>query len=302
MKNSTFITSAVVAALSAGAAGAVDLGSSSYEAGVSLLIPENTGFMYSAQVDAQGVGAGTSAVSTEGASFTLSGFASTGGAASGSALTNAGSGVYADFIFDRTVATNAYSTGQGRVVATGEALGSVGGVGSAAGKSTQQTIESTTSNGFRTDTLTNSNSSSESAASLVGGGRTTLVAGVVGTTDTFIGDTGTSVTDSQRGSAVAGLNATGDDSELDITGALLNAAGSSTGIYGTTQLAGLASGSGITGIQGKWGSPSLDLTVRNAGGGTVSLGAETGGFFTGGVSTLGKTGLNSSESVVDLTP
>lgn len=91
MKNSTFITSAVVAALSAGAAGAADLGSSSYEAGVSLLMPENTGFMYSAQVDAQGLGLGTSAVSTTGASFTLSGFASTGGATSGAALTNAGS-------------------------------------------------------------------------------------------------------------------------------------------------------------------------------------------------------------------
>lgn len=188
------------------------------------------------------------------------------------------------------------SSGQGRVVATGEALGSIGGVGSAAGKSTQQTIDTVTTQTDVTDTMTNSNSSSESAASLVGGGRTTLVAGVIGTTDTFIGDTGTSVTDSQRGSAVAGLKATGNDSEIDIIGATAG----NTGIYGTAQLAALTSGSGITGIQGKWGSPSLDLTVRNAGGGTVSLGAETGGFFTGGVSTLGKAGLNSSESVTVL--
>ena len=155
----------------------------------------------------------------------------------------------------------------------------------------------------RVDTLTNSTSSSESAASLVGGARTTLIAGVVGTTDTFIGDTGTSVTDSQVGSAVAGLKTEGDDSALNITGAAKTLVGGiSTGIYGTTELAALVTGQGITGIQGIWGSPDLDLTVRNAGGGTVSLGAQTGGFFTGGVSTLGKSGLNSAESVTDLTP
>lgn len=292
MKNSTFITSAVVAALSAGAAGAADLGSSSYEAGVSLLIPENTGFMYTAQVDAQGLGLGTSAVSTTGASFTLSGFASTSGApAADPALTTSGSGVYSDFTFDRTVATNAMSSGQGRVVATGEALGSIGGVGSAAGKSTQQTIDSVTGQTSVTDTMTNSTSSSESAASLVGGARTTLVAGVVGTTDTFIGDTGTSVTDSQVGKAVAGVKTSGDDSAIAIAAADSPA---------NSLLTNLASGEGVTGIKGTWLSPDLDLTVRNAGGGTVSLGAETGGFFTGGVSTLGKSGLNSSESVTAL--
>lgn len=310
MKNSTFITSAVVAALSAGAAGAADLGSSSYEAGVSLLMPENTGFMYTAQVDAQGLGLGTSAVSTTGASFTLTGFATTSGAAptqseaNPSALTTSGSGVYSDFTFDRTVATNAMSSGQGRVVATGEALGSIGGVGSAAGKSTQQTIVNTTqaattsADGSSVDTLTNSTSSSESAASLVGGARTTLVAGVVGTTDTFIGDTGTSVTDSQVGKAVAGVLTKGNDSGITIDPT--NAPAYDQIYDGTHDTIALASGTGVTGITGTWGAGNLDLTVRNAGGGTVSLGAETGGFFTGGVSTLGKSGLNSSASTTVL--
>jgi hypothetical protein len=282
MKNLTFTTSAIVAALSAGAVGAADLGSSSYEAGVSLLMPENTGFMYTAQVDAQGLGLGTSSVSADAASFTLTGFASTGGAASGSALTSSGSGVYTDFSFDRTVATNAMSSGQGRVVATGEALGSIGGVGSAAGQSTQQTIESAAAG----DTLTNSTSSSESAASLVGGARTTLIAGVVGSSTTFIGDTGTSVTDNQVGKAVAGVLTSGDDTGISIVADDTPAIGDLV----------LGSGGGVTGITGAWDSPDLDLTVRNAGGGTVSLGAETGGFFTGGVSTLGKSGMNSSST------
>jgi len=139
--------------------------------------------------------------------------------------------------------------------------------------------------------VTNSTSSSESAASLVGGARTTLIAGVVGTTDTFIGDTGTSVTDSQVGKAVAGVLTSGDDSAITI-----DATDAPTNLL----LTNLASGEGVTGIKGTWGSPDLDLTVRNAGGGTVSLGAETGGFFTGGVSTLGKSGLNSSTSVTDV--
>lgn len=308
MKNSTFITSAVVVALSAGAAGAADLGSSSYEAGVSLLMPENTGFMYTAQVDAQGLGLGTSAVSTTGASFTLTGFATTSGteadATDPTALTTSGSGVYSDFTFERTVATNAMSSGQGRVVATGEALGSIGGVGSAAGKSTQQTIinvttpASSSGDGSSVDTLTNSTSSSESAASLVGGARTTLVAGVVGTTDTFIGDTGTSVTDSQIGKAVAGVLTKGNDSGITIDPT--NAPAYSQIYNGTNHTIALTSGTGVTGITGTWGAGNLDLTVRNAGGGTVSLGAETGGFFTGGVSTLGKSGLNSSASTTVL--
>lgn len=277
MKNLTFTTSAILAALSAGAVGAADLGSSNYEAGVSLLMPENTGFMYTAQVDAQGLGLGTSAVTATDASFTLSGFASTGGADAGDpALTSSGSGVYTDFNFGRTVATNAMSSGQGRVVATGEALGSIGGVGSAAGQSTQQTILS--------DALTNSTSSSESAASLVGGARTTLVAGVVGSATTFIGDTGTSVTDSQIGKAVAGVLTSGDDTGISIVA-------DNTPDIGDLVL---GSGGGVTGITGAWTEAALDLTVRNAGGGTVSLGAETGGFFTGGVSTLGKSSLNST--------
>ena len=292
MKNLTFTGSAIVAALSAGAVGAADLGSSSYEAGVSLLMPENTGFMYTAQVDAQGLGLGTSAVSASDAYFTLSGFASTAGADAGDpALTSSGSGIYTDFNFGRTVETNAMSSGQGRVVATGEALGSIGGVGSAAGQSTQQTILA--------DALTNSTSSSESAASLVGGARTTLVAGVVGSTTTFIGDTGTSVTDSQIGKAVAGVMTSGDDSGISI---VATDAPDIDQIITDGGGTGLTSGGGVTGIIGTWGSPELDLTVRNAGGGTVSLGAESGGFFTGGVSTLGKSGLNSTSSDSVLVP
>lgn len=284
MKNSTFITSAIVAALGAGAAGAVDLGSSSYEAGVSLLMPENTGFMYTAQVDAQGLGAGSTAISTTASSFTLTGFAETGGAAAGAtANTTAGSGVFSDFSFSRTVTTNATSNGQGRVVATGEALGSIGGVGAASGKSAQQTIETIAAVDAipAYDLVTNSTASSESAASLVGGARTTLVAGVVGTTDTFVGDTGTSITDSQIGKAVAGARTAGNGTDISIVG-------DSTPTE--AELAALAAGAGLTGVTGSWTSPALDLSVRNAGGGTVSLGVETGGFFTGGVSTLGKSG------------
>jgi hypothetical protein len=123
---------------------------------------------------------------------------------------------------------------------------------------------------------------------LVGGARTTLIAGVVGSTTTFIGDTGTSVTDSQIGKAVAGVATSGNATGIAIVAEVSPA---------QADLSGLADGAGVIGITGAWGSPELDLTVRNAGGGTVSLGAESGGFFTGGVSTLGKSGLNSSSTV-----
>jgi hypothetical protein len=273
----SFVTGAILAAVGVSGAAATDLGSSSFSAGVALLLPENTGFLYSAQVDAQGLGTGASSISAENANFTLTGYASTTGSDilapvdPENALTTAGSGIYADFNFDRTVATNATSSGQGKVVATGEAIGSIGGVGSASGSSSQQSIIG--------DVVTNSTSDSESAASLIGGSRTSLVAGVLGTTGTFVGDTGTSVTDSQSGIALAGVATKGDGGTTVEIVAI-----DGTPVVGDINV---ASGTGIAGITGEWGSPSLNLSVLNAGGGTVSLGVETGGFFTGGVSTLG---------------
>ncbi len=278
-----YITGAILAAVTSTSALAVELGASRFEAGVSLLMPENTGFMYTAQVDAQGLGTGTSSISTLASSFTLTGYASTTGADilgadPEDALTTAGSGIYADFEFDRTVATNATSSGQGRVVATGEAIGSIGGVGSAMGSSSQQSI--------LTDIVTNSTSDSESAASLVGGARTSVVAGLVGTAATFVGDTGTSVTDSQLGVALAGV-ATKGDAGTNVVISAIDATPVADDINVTE-------GNGIAGVMGDWLSPNLDLAVLNAGGGTVSLGVETGGFFTGGVSTLGQSTFNQS--------
>jgi hypothetical protein len=271
MRNILLTTTALASLFAAGTAFAEGVGSTEYSAGVSLLLPEQTGFMYTAQVDAQGLGAGTSAISASSSSFTLTGIANS----STDTVENAsaGSGIYSDFNFDRTVETNAASAGIGRVVATGDAIGKIGALGAADSSSSQKSVDA--------DGVTASDASSESQASLIGGARTSLVAGVVGTLGSFVGDTGTSVTDDQSGLAMAG-SVTG----YDASGLSIDAVDDTNDSL--DDLANLDAGYGLIGVSGQWDLYSgLDLAVANAGGGTVSLGADTGGFFTGGVATTG---------------
>jgi hypothetical protein len=287
-----FATTAMSVALAAGAASAQGLGTNSFSAGVSLLSPEVTGFMYGGTTEVTGLGSAAVVISAETAEFNMSGFADSVVDPSNMALEAiANSGSITTFDFDRTVTSSASSIGKGQVLARGEASASVGAVGTSSAE--------TMSNMVVDDTFaTTSDAVSTSAASLVGNGTTSVVAGLLGTTDEFIGSAGTTVSSTQSGVAFSGLNASGT---LIGTGMSIGAAGvpgeaipGGSGNYGslTEQLGSLDSGQGLIGFSNEFtlGDGTIDLAVTNLGGGTVSLGASTGGFFGGGADTFGDSG------------
>lgn len=282
-------TTAMAVVLAAGAAAAQDLGSNSYAAGVSLLSPEQTGFLYAGSTEVTGLGSAAVVISAEAAQFNMTGFANSG---ANNAITgpeaSAASGVLTTFDFDRTVTASASGVGTGQVVSRGDANAAVGAVGSAFGD--------TLSNGIASDVdgtlASTSNATSESAASLVGEGSTSVLAGLKGTNNSFVGSTGTTVASTQGGIAYSALNASGDEVGSGIT----VAPGLAT-TFGTlsAEIVALNAGEGVVGFSNGFtlGGGTIDLAVANVGGGTISLGASTGGFFGGGAATSGASGFGS---------
>jgi hypothetical protein len=308
-------TTSMSVALAAGVASAQDLGSNSFSAGVSLLSPEMTGFMYGGTTEVTGLGSAAVVIAAEAAQFNMSGFADSVVDATGSPEAIANSGSISTFDFDRTVTSSASSIGKGQVLARGEASASVGAVGASSANTMSNLIDITVAipdttiwidNNTQLEVAANSPDSTEfavpgvagtsvsstsdaastSAASLVGNGTTSVVAGLLGTTDEFIGSTGTTVSSTQSGAAFSGLNASGT---MTGTGMSIGAAADSDL---SAQLAALTAGTGIIGFTNDFtlGGGTIDLGVTNLGGGTVSLGASTGGFFGGGADTFGESG------------
>ena len=289
-------TTAMAVVLAAGAAVAQDLGTNSYAAGVSLLSPDQTGFLYAGTAEVTGLGSAAVVISADTAQFNMTGFADsvktvTAGAPS-EAVAN--SSVLTTFDFDRTVTASASGIGAGRVVAQGDANAAVGAVGSAFGDTLSNEISdrfSGTPAVYDGTESSTSNATSESAASLVGEGSTSVLAGLIGTTNGFVGSTGTTVSSDQSGVAYSALNATGDATGTGIS----ITPGIATDFAGLSSEIGLlADGKGIVGFSNGFVlGGTIDLAVANVGGGTISLGATTGGFFGGGAATSGASGFAS---------
>lgn len=293
-----FSTTAIAVVLAAGAAAAQDLGSKSFAGGVSLLSPEQTGFLYGGTAEVTGLGSAAVVISAEAAQFNMTGFSNSGtvvGMEASEAVAN--SGVLTTFDFDRTVTASASGIGAGRVVAQGDANAAVGAVGSAFGDTLSNEINDLGLGGSVSST---SNATSESAASLVGEGSTSVLAGLIGTTNGFVGNTGTTVSSTQSGIAYSALNATGDLSGSGID--IAPGAGADFAEL-SSEIAGLEDGKGVVGFSNNFvlGS-TIDLAVANVGGGTISLGASTGGFFGGGAATSGLSGYGSIFTAPTVTP
>ena len=283
-----FATTAMSVALAAGAASAQEsLQSDSYSAGVSLLSPDVTGFLYGGTTEVTGLGSAAVVVSADKALFSMSGFASSTASVMGEALSDSGSLTMLDF--DRTVTASASGIGMGRVVAQGEANASVGSVGTSSGETMANRMFD---DGAGYSQSSTSDAVSTSTASLIGTGTTSVIAGLIGTSDEFIGSTGTTVSSTQSGVAYSGLAVSG------ATGMTIGEALDPTSSPYATQLAGLTAGNGIIGFTNQFtlGGGTIDLGVTNIGGGTISLGASTGGFFGGGASTFGESGSGSVSS------
>jgi hypothetical protein len=210
MKKNLMITTAALS-LFATAVGADTLGSASYGAGLNLLSPTATGFAYGASVDTTGLGSGAASVTlATPATFDMTGYA---GSTSSGTASNANSGVVSVVNFDRTVAASGSSIGLGQVVAQGDAKTSVGAVGSAYGLTNNNRIDAV-SGGTLAST---SSAASDSAASLIGTGSTSVVAGLLGKSSNFVGSTGTTVTSNQNGVAYSAMKAVGDTTGTGVT-------------------------------------------------------------------------------------
>jgi hypothetical protein len=306
-------STAVLAVGIAGSAWAQDLGSSSFAGGVSLLSPEQTGFSFGGTAEVTGLGSAAVVVSSQAANFNMTGFSNSGATSpvvigtTAPLEASANSGVLAAFDFDRTVTASASGIGAGRVVAQGDAKAAVGAVGSAFGDTVANQIADrffalggdSTLVGEESST---SNATSESAASLIGEGSTSVLAGLIGTTNGFVGSTGTTVSSEQGGIAYSALNAIGDAAGTGI--AIAPTTDDNTFALLSTAISALADGKGTVGFSNAFTLESpIDLAVANVGGGTISLGASTGGFFGGGAASSGQSGfgsiLSAAETVVD---
>jgi hypothetical protein len=289
-------TTAMAVTLVASSASAQDLGTKSFAGGVSLLSPEQTGFLYGGTAEVTGLGSAAVVITAQKAEFNMTGFSNSGATVTaGVSEANADSGVLTTFDFDRTVTASASGIGAGRVVAQGDANAAVGAVGSAFADTLSNEIKSVYDNvtpfSKVADESTTSNATSESAASLVGEGSTSVLAGLIGTGSGFVGSTGTTVTSTQSGIAYSALSALGDNNGAGID---IGPGGAKTFAALSSEIDGLTAGNGVVGFSNTFtiGGP-IDLAVANVGGGTISLGASTGGFFGGGAATSGQSGFAS---------
>ena len=292
-----FATTTGIVLLASTAAIAEDLGSSEFSAGVSLMSPDDTGFLYTASVDTTGLGTGAVSISGITSTFDMTGFASS-AKATGTDEATAKSGVLSAFTFDRTVAARGSSAGVGQVISKGSALGSVGAQGSAYGETQTNAIVDDELTGKTTST---SGASSTSSASLIGTGTTDVVAGLLGSNSKFVGDAGTSVTTRQSGIAYSGLNASGDAAG---TGLAITKGDGTNFAALSSELGTLTAGAGVIGYNntlslGSDNAGAIDLAVSNVGGGSISLGVKAGGFFSGGAATGGTSAFGSVFDAID---
>ena len=261
---------------------ALSITTSAFEASVSVLSPDATGFIIGGQTAVNGLGSSSVVLSRAAAELAV-----TGGASStlDQNSSNYISGVTSDsFIdsalnFEREITTAGSLVGQGSVVATGQAIASIGTAGAAS---------ATTSTGGTVDGIGEGSATADASAqgSLNGSVSTANTLQLLGTNGLFAGSNGLSVGEQNQANAYGSALITADG----VTGIDLNDA--SLTDTGTGLLTGIANGDGalfavnsnLTSTIGTGSSAptGIELSVSNAGNGTISLATSTGGFFTGG--------------------
>jgi hypothetical protein len=261
----------------------------SASAGVGLLSPGDTGFLYGATVGVNGVGSAAASVAETTSVHGFTGFAQSGtmvdfdssnNPISGSERSGSGSGVIGTFTFDRGVTVNGSLVGLGTVVAEGVATGASGFTGSAFGNSEF----GSTTDGVD-DRATTSSANTESEAALSGSVSTRGNLQLTGNETRFAAANGTSLSESNQGISYSLLSADPFEGGIAINPLVLTSQdNATTEAYGKF----LDSDEGIAfAVDSQLDNP-IDLSVANAGGGSVALSAQTGGFFSGGSSAFGE--------------
>jgi len=298
MTNCKLLTSAL--ALSVAASGAVaqdSAGTTSASAGVGLVAPEDTGFMFGASVGVDGVGSAAASVAETTAVHGFTGYASSGVVTSGEIIDAArpvsASGVLGTFTFDRDVTVNGSLVGLGTTVAEGMATGASGFTGSAFGSGA---LGETGVGG--PGEVTTSSSNTENEAALTGSVSTRANLQLTGAESRFAAGNGTTVSESNEGIAFSALSSDPDFGGISINPLVLSDDGDAT-VEAYNAFIGLRNPIDFEGeevlnpeegvafaVDSELGAP-IDLSISNAGGGSVALSAQTGGFFNGGSSAFG---------------
>ena len=290
----------------------------SFNASVSVLSPDQTGFLIGGQVTVNGVGTGALTMTRSAATMTL-----TGGASSLLDPTSVvglplSGGVYApgptfaDFgvldgvqstakitsalDFDRQITTSGALVGLGSVIARGEAIGAMGSAGAAS--------STTTTAGTRTETLFstgvsettsytlaggegNATSDASAQGSLNGSLSTTNTLQLLGASSLFAGSNGTTIGEDSTALAYGSSNVLADGVDgVDLTTATATGT-TATGNGGLFQLSSV--------LNAGLGS-NVAMNVANAGNGSISITSSTGGFFTGGGAAAGSSSLADTNS------
>ena len=260
---------------------ALSITTSAFEASVSVLSPDATGFIIGGQTAVNGLGSSSVVLSRAAAELAVSGGASSLLDSNSYGVTGATSDSFIDSAlnFEREITTAGSLVGQGSVVATGQAIASIGTAGAASATTSTGGTDATAGEGSAT-------ADASAQGSLNGSVSTANTLQLLGTNGLFAGSNGLSVGEQNQANAYGSALITADG----VTGIDLNDA--SLTDTGTGLLTGIANGDGalfavnsnLTSTIGTGSSAptGIELSVSNAGNGTISLTTSTGGFFTGG--------------------
>ena len=247
--------------------------SSAFEASVSVLSPDATGFIIGGQSSVNGLGSSSVVLTRSAADLSITGNAISdlyevgsglGGVTSDADITSA-------LNFAREITTAGSLVGQGNVVARGEAIGSIGTAGAASA--------STSTAGVNAGGEGSATADATAQGSLNGSVSTANTLQLLGSNGLFAGSNGLSVGEENQAIAYGSAGITADGSSgIDLSGAATSGSGLWTG---TGDGALFVVDSNLT-SQTNSSATGIELSVSNAGNGTISLTTSTGGFFTGG--------------------
>ncbi len=292
-------TSLIAMAALLGATGfaMAETSTSTFDASVSVLSPDETGFLIGGQVSVGGVGSGALTLSRSAAAMSLNGGASSQLDPSGfndilDGVTSTAD-VTSSLSFDRQITTSGALVGLGSVISRGEAIAALGSAGAA---SANTTTAGTRANGFygNADEGGEGSATAEASAqgSLNGSLSTSNNLQLLGTSGLFAGSNGLTVGENNTALAYGSANILADgNTGIDLNTAAVNGGGlSGTGNGGLFNIT-----SDLTGANN-----SIAMSVSNAGNGTISISTSTGGFFTGGGAAAGSSSLADSASYFDV--
>jgi hypothetical protein len=256
-----------------------------FDASVSVLSPDQTGFLIGGQVSVNGVGSGALTLSRSVAAMSLVGnAASTLNMVQGvDAIedVNSVADITSSLAFDRDIQTSGALVGLGAVVSRGEAIAALGSAGAASSNTTTAGTRAANTLSLA-DGGGEGNATAEASAqgSLNGSLSTSNTLQLLGTSGLFAGSNGLSVGESNLALAYGSSNVTADG----VSGVALDTASSS---LSGNLLAGSGNGA-LFDIQSTLsGQNGIDMSVSNAGNGSISVTTSTGGFFTGGGAAAG---------------